>query len=157
MEAAMDRPRLLAGLLRRLGEYKLHTFRDRLVLQKTVYLLQAFGIYLGYPFSWYLRGPYSPQLAKDAFSIESRWSRFKPVTFANEVAERRLEEFLAFMAYYRQDEAWLETTASAHFLAKVYGISDRDEIFVKIKGKQPHLTRKSFESCWRLLERERLI
>jgi uncharacterized protein YwgA len=157
MEAAMDRPRLLAGLLRRVGDYKLQTFGDRLILQKTVYLLQAFGIYLGYQFNWYLRGPYSPHLAKDAFSLDARWSRFSPVKFTNDVAEQRLMEFLAFVAGHKRDEAWLETTASAHFLAKVYGLTDKDSIFEKIKCKQPRVTRRSFERCWHELEVEGLI
>ncbi len=157
MEAAMDRPRLLAGLLRRVGNYNLQTFGDRLILQKTVYLLQAFGIYLGYQFNWYLRGPYSPHLAKDAFSLDARWSRFEPVKFTNDVAEERLMEFLAFVAGHKKEEAWLETTASAHFLAKVHGLTDKDSIFEKIKRKQPRVTRKSFESCWRELETEGLI
>ncbi len=157
MEAAMDRPRLLAGLLRRVGDYNLQTFGDRLILQKTVYLLQAFGIYLGYQFNWYLRGPYSPQLTKDAFSVEARWSRFEPVKFTNEVAEGRLMEFLAFVAGHKRDEAWLETTASAHFLARVYGVTDKGSIFEKIKRKQPTLARKSFESCWHELEKEQLV
>jgi uncharacterized protein YwgA len=157
MEAAMDRPRLLAGLLRRVGDYNLQTFSDRLILQKTVYLLQAFGIYLGYQFNWYLRGPYSPQLAKDAFGLDARWSRFDPVKFTNDVAEQRLMEFLAFVAGHKKDEGWLETTASAHFLAKVYGITDKGLIFEKIKRKQPRVTRKAFEDCWHELETDRLI
>lgn len=36
-------------------DFSMASFNDRLRLQKTVYLLQAFGIYPGYDFSWYLR------------------------------------------------------------------------------------------------------
>jgi len=49
--------------------FKLDTFEDRLILQKTVYLAQACGVHLGYYFHWYLRGPYSPQLTDDAFAV----------------------------------------------------------------------------------------
>jgi uncharacterized protein YwgA len=157
MEAAMDRPRLLASLMRRVGEYRLQTFRDRLVVQKTVYLLQAFGIYLGYQFRWYLRGPYSPQLTRDAFSIEAAWSRVSPVTFTHEAAEQRVIEFLAFVEGHKDDEAWLETAASAHFLTKVHGITDKNQIYDKIRAKQPGVTRKGFENCWYELERQKLI
>lgn len=46
-------------------------FDSRLILQKTVYLLQAAGIHLGYPFNWYLRGPYSPALTRDLYDQAS--------------------------------------------------------------------------------------
>ena len=45
------------------------TFNDRLILQKSVYLLQAGGIHMGYRFRWYLRGPYSPDMTAGAFGI----------------------------------------------------------------------------------------
>jgi len=45
------------------------TFNDRLILQKTVYLLQSAGIHIGYRFRWYLRGPYSPDMTAGAFGI----------------------------------------------------------------------------------------
>lgn len=45
------------------------TFNDRLILQKSVYLLQAAGIHMGYRFRWYLRGPYSSDMTAGAFGI----------------------------------------------------------------------------------------
>jgi len=50
--------------------FKIDTFFDRLVLQKAVYLAQAGGINLGYHYQWYLHGPYSPALTRDAFSMQ---------------------------------------------------------------------------------------
>jgi hypothetical protein len=50
-------------------ELRLLEFTERLILQKTVYLLQAAGVRLGYSFSWYRRGPYSSTLTRDAFAI----------------------------------------------------------------------------------------
>lgn len=44
------------------------TFDDRLVIQKAIYLAQAAGIQLGYYHRWYIRGPYAPALAEDAFA-----------------------------------------------------------------------------------------
>ena len=45
------------------------TFNERLVIQKAVCLAQAAGSTLGYHFRWYLRGPYSPALTRDAFAV----------------------------------------------------------------------------------------
>ena len=50
--------------------FKMDTFDDRLILQKAVYLAQAKGVNLGYYYSWYLYGPYTSALARDAFEIE---------------------------------------------------------------------------------------
>lgn len=48
---------------------KLGSFNDRLTLQKAIYLAQAAGVQLGYSHGWYIRGPYSPALARDAFAV----------------------------------------------------------------------------------------
>lgn len=49
--------------------FRLSSFEDRLILQKAVYLAQAAAVHLGYTFSWYLRGPYSSALTRDAFAV----------------------------------------------------------------------------------------
>jgi len=59
-------------------------FDQRLIIQKAVCLMQDIGVHLGYRFRWYLRGPYSTDLASDAFFLAgngqeisgelSRWS-----------------------------------------------------------------------------------
>ena len=39
-------------------------FNNRLIYQKVIYLMQNFGLSLGYGYSWYVKGPYSPDLRK---------------------------------------------------------------------------------------------
>ena len=53
---------------------RLDSFADRLTVQKSVYLAQAAGVQLGYQFHWYLRGPYSPTLTRDAFGVVAELS-----------------------------------------------------------------------------------
>jgi uncharacterized protein YwgA len=67
----MDRQQILLGkALDAAGlPLSVETFDDRLILQKTVYLLQAAGVHLGYRFRWYLRGPYCPEMTAAAFGI----------------------------------------------------------------------------------------
>src|SRR5262245_54613820 len=69
----MDRQRIgLKLALDALGhELDLSDFDLRLILQKTVYLIQASKVDLGYSFGWYLRGPYSPGLTRDAFALKA--------------------------------------------------------------------------------------
>ena len=45
------------------------SFNERLKLQKVIYLLQSFGVKLGYGFGWYKYGPYSQDLVSDAYSV----------------------------------------------------------------------------------------
>jgi uncharacterized protein YwgA len=70
---AMDRQQVgLKLALDALGiPIRLGSFDDRLTLQKAIYLAQAAGVQLGYHYNWYLRGPYSPGLTRDAFAIHA--------------------------------------------------------------------------------------
>ena len=47
---------------------KLSSFQDRLVIQKTVFLLEKMGVKTGFAFGLYVHGPYSPELADYAFA-----------------------------------------------------------------------------------------
>jgi len=49
--------------------FNIDGFKDRLIMQKAVYLAQAAGVNLGYFYQWYLYGPYSPSLTRDEFAI----------------------------------------------------------------------------------------
>ena len=68
----------LTPILQAFGELKLDYFSDRLRLQKLGYLAQKMGVSGGFPYSWYIRGPYSRSLTSflfmgddmDAFSKE---------------------------------------------------------------------------------------
>ena len=57
----------VAALLKALGiKIEGDDLRNRLVVQKVVYLAQAcFGLDLGYKFKWYSRGPYSRGLGRE--------------------------------------------------------------------------------------------
>ena len=69
---AMDRKQIgLKLTIDALGlPFKISSFEDRLILQKAVYLAQAGGVNLGYFYHWYLYGPYSSSLTRDAYAIE---------------------------------------------------------------------------------------
>jgi len=85
----MNRQQLLFGLaLREAGvPLDVSSFDHRLVIQKAVCVLQHAGIHLGYRFRWYLRGPYSTEVASDAF-----WLAGQSKAFAEELEGWRLDE-----------------------------------------------------------------
>lgn len=152
-----SRQTLLAGVLRRIGAFSVASFHDRLRLQKTVYLLQIFGIYLGYHFGWYLYGPYSPALTRDAFETLPKFARFEPWRSADQETERRLGLFLRFLGDSKDDPQWLELVASLHMLNRMYGEDGRDIIFKKMKEKQPYLSEDQRIAGWKRLKEFGLV
>lgn len=148
---ATARHALLAGVLRRIGRFSLSKFQDRLRLQKTVYLLQAFGIYLGYNFNWYLYGPYSPGLTRDAFEVVPVLDRFSALRFADEETEKRFNLFVNFLGDKKDDPQWLELVGSLHMLKLVYGEQGKEEIFKKTAEKQPYLSDDKRAAAWKRL------
>ena len=115
---------LLYLLMKELGaDARLETFRDRLLLQKGVYLLQALGIPTDFSYNWYIRGPYSPGLTQAAFE-----EVVKPINQADKTcesysltddAQKKVEEFKSIACEYDEadltKEKWLELLASMHF------------------------------------------
>lgn len=106
------------------------SFPDRLILQKAVYLAQAAGVDLGYHYNWYLRGPYSPALTRDAFAIaaeigegvdDSHGCNLDPVSTGRLGQLRELIERIP-----QQDlPAKLELLASVRFLLRDPTTTDR--------------------------------
>jgi uncharacterized protein YwgA len=106
----------------------LDSFRARLVVQKSVYLAQVAGLQLGYPFHWYLRGPYSPSLTRDVFGISSELSQgvddSKGSTLdANSI--KRLNGLKDWFAEVAPDPSRMELLASVHFLFRLHPTQDK--------------------------------
>ena len=119
-------------------EFGMHTFEHRLRLQKFVYLLQAFDVYLGYDYSWYLRGPYCSNLAASGFALAEFYGDIpggSRMSFSSSAVHGRFEKFVEFIAGREADTDFLEMAASFHFLEKGGGLS-RDEIFEKVRNKR---------------------
>lgn len=70
-----DRKKLMS-CLEELGlKLDIGLFEDRVLAQKIVCLLQLKGIELGYEFSLYVRGPYSPMLTRDLYSYPEEFKQ----------------------------------------------------------------------------------
>ena len=96
--------------------------RDRIELQKLVYLVQECllhkGMTLGYTFTWYVHGPYSPALARDYFALDSPDDPIQPVELAGEdVASvlRQVRELAGSRPDNLDTADWLELLASLHY------------------------------------------
>jgi len=156
-----DRINALGGILRRIGNFDPIEFGDdfnsRLILQKTVYLMQEFGLSRGYYFDMYLHGPYSPSLTRDLYELVKTYSDTVPMKFANTSKEKRFFEFLTFIKPVMKNPKYLEKIASIHFLFSAYPNLDSKKIFDKIKAKIPEITISEFRETKILLRNYGLL
>jgi len=54
-------------------KFDVEKFEHRLMLQKYVFISKFMGLNLGYPYSIYLRGPYSSELADDYYKLADHY------------------------------------------------------------------------------------
>lgn len=109
---------------------KIATVEDRKRVQKAVYLAQVAGADLGYRFSWYLMGPYSPSLTEDYYAMDEKADELRA-----ETQGRKLHDvYQSLLTDVRNDiqqpadvnlayEQWLELLASYHYLRRVSRLS----------------------------------
>ena len=128
-------------------EFSMDSFDDRLKLQKSLYLLQSFGIYLGYDFSWYLRGPYCSILATNGFELEEIYDDIPnyKVEFKKPKTQKIFKDFLKFIKFKSVDE--LEIAASLHYLKLTCDSSVKD-IKNKVVSKQERFTQRQVDTIW---------
>lgn len=149
----------LGLILHNVDNFSMSTFNGRLTLQKTIYLLQAFGVYIGYDFSWYLRGPYSPRLARDGFELQDVYRNFPTKTgkFPEKNIQQRFVKFLHFMKNKKNNPDKLEILASVHFLKNVHPKMKKENMLSIVEQKQSYFTRPMCEKGWTELKKIGLI
>jgi len=147
----------LGLVLRNFENFNMSNFDGRLTLQKSIYLMQAFGIYLGYNFSWYLRGPYSPRLARDGFALQEIYRSVPSGSFEKKNIQSKFKKLLNFMEDKKKDPDRLEILSSIHFLKKIHKKMSKSEILEKVKKKQVYFTKKQCEKAWNELKEIELI
>lgn len=148
---------VLGMVLKNLDNFDTTTFNGRLILQKTVYLMQAFGICLGYEFGWYLRGPYCTALTKHGLALNDTYRSVPRGSFGDENVQAQFSSFLRFMEDKKHDADRLEILASIHFLTRLHPKMDRSAILTKVKNKQEYFTEKQRKDAWRELQKRSMI
>ena len=147
----------LGLVLKNLDNFDITTFSGRLVLQKTIYLMQAFGVYLGYEFGWYLHGPYSTTLTRHGFELRGVYRHVPRGSFDGKTARTRFSLFLRFMEDKQGDADRLELLSSIHFLKKLYPRMRKSGVLKKVQDKQQHFTKAQCAAAWDELRNEGLI
>jgi len=135
----------LSACLGRLGGLNLSTLKERKLLQKQIYILQESGLDLGYHFGWYIYGPYSPALTKDAFDLSMQLThapetlRKETLTLCEQSVLRKVNAFLSSISNKDELADRLEAIASLHFLIRENpSLKESDVIskFKQLKGKR---------------------
>lgn len=149
-----------------LGGIDVSSFEGRLCLQKHVYLLQLFGVDLGYRFSWYLHGPYSPSLTEIAFEVERNRDTISERAKCAKLqpwAARLLHEYRDWVTRTRPADVslamWLEILASLHYLRHITprlrtSETTKEKVVHDLLSRKPALDkyRKVIEAAWSALE-----
>lgn len=78
---------------------------ERVRLQRTVYLLQIMGLSFGYEFKWFVRGMYSPELARDIKKLETTLQKSRNEFEFTALQRKLLNNFFS----YARKEFWLNT------------------------------------------------
>jgi hypothetical protein len=161
----MDKRQIAALLtLRELGiEQKLDNFDRRLSVQKSLYLAQAASVNLGYFFSWYIRGPYSPAVSKDLFpAIEElgentatldQW-RLDP---ESQKRLKRLAPLLRTPAGSLSVPDWLELLASVHFAVSKWALQDSLQIAEALQSRNKPYDASQVQTAMKSLKEAGLL
>ncbi len=123
----MDRIEKLMACFKELNfKPRIDSFQDKLIIQKTVCLLQLLGVDLGYNFSLYVRGPYSPDLTRDIYKHRDRIQNLESDCSLSENEKEKLTK--VFEISNKLDAPMLEIITTYSFLSKDLGMSNRDAI-----------------------------
>jgi hypothetical protein len=145
--------RLLASLQDLGVKPSLETFAERKRNQKLAYLIQEVaGVPLGYSFSWYVRGPYSPSLTQDLYAESSTQSL--PVGLLQAGEKLKLLQLRDFLGDYLKSPDELELLVSLHYLrerGKEYGAT-KLEVTSALKERKPFFSNQVIEQAWLKLE-----
>jgi hypothetical protein len=126
-------------------DHGIRDIEDRKSIQKAIYMGQVVGADLGYNYGWYVKGPYSPQLARDYydlnFAMETGDEDFKDRHLPPSAREK-LKSLKPLLEVpkgcpLRQDD-WLEAIASYHFLRTGSRLDD-DQATKRMNDEKPHL------------------
>jgi hypothetical protein len=141
--------KILSKILDLLGfeNIDMSDFDNRLKYQKLIFLVQNSGLSLGYGYNWYVRGPYSPSLAQDLFTLDNKSQIFKNgrcLTLQNEqMIVKRIESIKGLLGGNIENPVFLEVLASLVYLKKSSARSDCASLRERLLALKPRLNQTS--------------
>lgn len=108
-------------------------YRDRLIVQKMAYMLKLITKTIDYQFTWYVRGPYSPMLTREAF----RFDGGSPAGgYEFDGSEEHAIETIRGLFDVGDEKLW-ELYASVLYMMNENGIRDKDRLVFTIHSLKP--------------------
>ena len=126
-------PRSLLSVVARHFGLKCSSIEKRLQLQKIIYLMQTKGLNLGYAFNWYKHGPYSQNLADDAYAVlQAEREKYKATEKwrFNKSTRKQIKAFEDILSPYINNYRILELVASIDYMNRVWGESSEEKDLV---------------------------
>jgi len=145
---------ILSRILKSIGieQVDMDNFDNRLMYQKLIYLTQNYGLSLGYGYSWYVKGPYSPELTKTLFTITPEFlSESDNFRFQNDdVVIGKIHEIRTILNDKIQDPFFLEVLASIVYIKKfLQSEIEMADLRVELLNRKPKLQNNPhFESIF---------
>ena len=140
------------------------TFDNRLLLQKSIYLMQVFGVDIGYRFGWYLRGPYCSDLTKTGFEVKEHMGCSKVDFALPDSIVKRIQFFKKWETEtkpeYMAEVEWLELLASLHYLKHIAYIREgksKDIVCSELVSRKSWYEMGHVEKAWEVLDQAGLI
>ncbi|MFH1447520.1 MAG: hypothetical protein ABIG39_01540 [Candidatus Micrarchaeota archaeon] len=133
----MNRLDKLVAYLKEFGlrpKPKVENFEHKIVIQKTVCLLELMGAKMDYRYSLYIRGPYSPELTRELYSNKERIENLKTDYSLSRKEMKKIEKIREHSE--RLNPTLLEIMATYSFLTKELRMSSKDAI-IKLKKLKP--------------------
>ncbi len=132
---------------------EMSSFSGRKRIQKTIYLLRQFGADLKFGYSWYLHGPYSPELTRTLFNPSAEDIRVERELTRKELdIANRVRNFLAD-DFYSVDS--IELVVSLVYLIKHgpdQGLSNKRAIVQHLSQQKPQFGTNEIEEAWKKIE-----
>jgi len=160
-----DRKILLSIIFDNFDGLRLDDFPNRLKLQKRMYLMQLFGLDLGYRFNWYIHGPYCPTLADDAFELVQRPDIVRTGSSEFELSEKAKSLLKKYKSLEKRLSTYeliksLELAASIHYLKNIGfipGGATKTNIRRALRSKGKNFAENEIQNAWDSLKAFNLI
>ncbi len=152
------RKRYLAAITDHWGGLDLSSFAERLLLQKRVFFTSMLGVRIGFGHSWYIRGPYSPALTRDAYAVsEAKGKGSTAIVALPEHVIQKLEDIKVLFGRAWDEPRQLELLASVCYLARTFNTNDVDFVTGKLMSLKNHFKKDETAEAFDWLAKKALI
>lgn len=124
----------------------MNSYEHRLMIQKLIYLMQKAGANYDYYFSWYIKGPYSPELTKECFDVFGRKIDKNPPLSGEE--EKFVSQIKKSFSVDATSDKGLELLGSLVFVIKDMNTQEKEEAVEKLHDLKPWYKKQEISSVY---------